>query len=42
MLDQLLGAAPGGLATPSTFKPDYNAVRKAVEDLLDSNEGALV
>jgi hypothetical protein len=27
------------LAAAASFKPDYDAVRKAVEDLLESNEG---
>eukprot|EP00887_Chlorella_sp_A99_P004348 scaffold15.g4348.t1 len=40
-LEGLLGAAPApgsAAAKARAFKPDYDAVRKAIEDLLESNE----
>lgn len=31
-----------GAAAAASFKPDYDAVRKSIEDLLESNEGGCI
>lgn len=37
LLDDFLGVPATGSAAAASFKPDYNAVRAAIEDLLESN-----